>query len=395
MQRIIRSLLAVAATGALLGSAPAGAVDGVIELNQAFITAGGGFPYQIGSGSFVLTGSLTPPSGSGALLVIADDVTIDLNGFTIDGGSGGCTGSGVTISCPSGAGIGINAIGRRRVTVRNGFLRNFASDCISLGTEGVAERLHVTGCSVRGIDAGAIALVRENITTRNGGDGIGGTTEVQAVDNVSFGNGGRGIRLTGNALVSGNVTEANGSFGISTESQSRISHNVAAANELGGIDTNSRGQVEQNVASSNPSGPGILAQNDMSVAENVTFGNGSVVPSHGIDCNFRCSIVANASAGNTNDGIQTGGSGLVQHNATHANAGDGIDCDALSAFSCAVVGNFAQDNVAGFGLRLTAAGAVSGTYKKNLFTSNLLGNVNQSGIDPGMQNSCAGTVPCP
>ena len=77
------------------------AADGVIEINQARAMAGGvtpgdtpGFPVTISlPGSYRLTGNLTTTSTNDAgILLGADNVTIDLNGFAISVGSSGIYG---------------------------------------------------------------------------------------------------------------------------------------------------------------------------------------------------------------------------------------------------------------------------------------------------------------
>jgi hypothetical protein len=66
-------------------------------------------------GSYYLTGDLKPTGGRNGILVNADNVTIDLNGYSLDGSSDS-TGfrAGITNSTP-----------RRNVIVRNGTVRNF------------------------------------------------------------------------------------------------------------------------------------------------------------------------------------------------------------------------------------------------------------------------------
>ena len=62
------------------------AVDGVVLINQASVMAAGGFPYVITqSGSYRLSGNLTVPSGVDGIDINADNVTLDLNGFSIVG----------------------------------------------------------------------------------------------------------------------------------------------------------------------------------------------------------------------------------------------------------------------------------------------------------------------
>ena len=141
--RIVRSPMSFSAgwllTAFLLGlTSPAHAGDGVIEINQAKALAGGvnpgdteGFPVTISeSGSYRLTGNLTvPDENTTAIEVTAGDVTIDLNGFAIEGPTE-CTGpnspSPVTSCSPTGSGIGIDGIGslpQPSTSVINGTVR--------------------------------------------------------------------------------------------------------------------------------------------------------------------------------------------------------------------------------------------------------------------------------
>src|SRR5208283_2371136 len=79
------------------------AVDGVVLIDQNRALAGGitpgdtpGFPVTISqTGSYRLTGNLTVPDvNTGGIVVTADHVTIDLNGFSIIGPGGTGTGNG-------------------------------------------------------------------------------------------------------------------------------------------------------------------------------------------------------------------------------------------------------------------------------------------------------------
>ena len=84
----------------------------------------------LNSGSYYLTGNLTVSSGYG-ILILADNVTLDLNGFTISS----------TASPTSGSGVTLNGV-RRNVTVKNGHIR---------GTTTFAAGVFTTGGFVVGI----------------------------------------------------------------------------------------------------------------------------------------------------------------------------------------------------------------------------------------------------
>ena len=90
----IFSVLSATALLLALSATSAFAVYGVIEINQARALAGNvtsgdtaGFPVTISqSGSYRLTGNLTVPNTSvHAIQIIADNVPVDLNGFSIIG----------------------------------------------------------------------------------------------------------------------------------------------------------------------------------------------------------------------------------------------------------------------------------------------------------------------
>jgi hypothetical protein len=125
-----------------------------------------------------------------AIMIAADEVVLDLNGFVLDG---------------TAAGTGTNANGiftydRRHVTVRNGTVRGFF-DGLQLGAGGAraaaitVERMRVdrtaVGIAVRGLGGGHV--VRDNVVTNAGGSTVPGETN------------GVGISVYGGADVVNNV----------------------------------------------------------------------------------------------------------------------------------------------------------------------------------------------
>ncbi len=67
----------------MLTSVCAFGVDGTVLINQSTVIALGGFPYTISApGSYRLSGNLTVPNAATTAVVIAaDNVTLDLNGL--------------------------------------------------------------------------------------------------------------------------------------------------------------------------------------------------------------------------------------------------------------------------------------------------------------------------
>ena len=105
----------------------ASAVDGVNEINQTSILAGGGFPHTITApGSYRLTGDLAPPVAIGALVAGADNIEIDLNGFTI-------------VSPGGGGANGIDSAGFTGLVVRRGVVQGFGGAAILSCVGGAAD----------------------------------------------------------------------------------------------------------------------------------------------------------------------------------------------------------------------------------------------------------------
>ena len=107
-----------------------------------------------------------------AIEINADDVTIDLNGFSIHG-PGSCTQPPVSCS-PVGTGNGIHALDRERIVVKNGGVYGMGNVGIYLKSDsGQVESVNVSGNGSGGIVMFG-GLVRDSIIEHNGGDGIAG-----------------------------------------------------------------------------------------------------------------------------------------------------------------------------------------------------------------------------
>jgi hypothetical protein len=259
MKRVIPCLLFLF----LLCASAASAGDGRTEISQASVLAGGGFPFVISaSGSYVLTSDLTVSDpDTDAIQIGVDDVSLDLNGFTIQGPVS-CTGGtgGVTISCtPSGQGSAIvsddifnNNAKRSNLIVRNGTIRGFAQNGVLfffhdfgflLQDVTVAETGEfaalLQGAVVRNsvlrasgdveIDSGVVAqvsafgidddftvngtLVANSNASGGNSEGLLAGTGVAVVDSSIRDNEGFGISCT-SCLANGNAIDGNGLSGI-------------------------------------------------------------------------------------------------------------------------------------------------------------------------------------
>jgi hypothetical protein len=155
MSRLTSALLGALV---LLSSMAAHAVDGVTLIDQAVVAASGGFPYEIKQpGSYRLSGNLVVSANVNSLAdgihILADAVTLDLNGFSISPASGATANSAVTD-------VGL---GRKGVAVRNGILHGWRTavslhDC----TACTVQQMTVFD-SLNGILVGRVGMVSSNV----------------------------------------------------------------------------------------------------------------------------------------------------------------------------------------------------------------------------------------
>ena len=188
------------------------AVDGIVLINQSTVMAGGGFPYVISQpGSYKLSGNLTQTrDGVDAIDINADNVVLDLNGFTITGPGASLSGTpGTCGSARVGAAQcnGIFSI-RTNVTVKNGSIIGFAS----------------------GLELDNVAEAVSDVTAISNGTGID-VDDGTILRCTAFGNLRSGIGLS-----AGRVSESRASYNTDrgvAAADAIITNNYAAFNGIG------------------------------------------------------------------------------------------------------------------------------------------------------------------
>lgn len=219
--------------------AVAHAVDGVIEINHARALAGGvtpsdtaGYPVTLdASGSYRLTGSLRPPAGTSGIVISANYVTIDLNGFSIEG-TATCTGVPVS-SCTEHGGIGIDGFTSTGTSVRNGIVRGMDAG-LMLGDSSVIEGVAAVANAGAGINLGSYSRVEGARVGGNGDAGMLARSDSKVLRSEAHGNGGAGITTGERCIVSENNVYRNG-LGISQFRPGMADRNVVSANGAEGI----------------------------------------------------------------------------------------------------------------------------------------------------------------
>jgi parallel beta-helix repeat protein len=190
----------------LMSAPPVWAQDGF------YVIAGGGsvgtkitsVPYTISApGFYYLSGNLTYSGSTNAITVNADDVTLDLMGFSL------------TNSGPKGSTYGVNLTGRTNVEIRNGTVRNFnfgVYDGLVNSTNGkhCAINVRAYGNTLGITLAGINNLIKGCNASNNTTTGIylqsGLISDCVASNNVY------GIKVLGPANVLGNIVFNNSGY---------------------------------------------------------------------------------------------------------------------------------------------------------------------------------------
>ena len=203
MRNMMTGLLAAA-----LLPAYAFATDGQTLIDQSIVIAAGGFPYKITApGSYKLSGNLA--ASSTAISITAENVTLDLNGFTLS-----CTSCGVN----SFSLYGIDSTGQS-TRILNGTVMGFPGGGI-LFTNNLGVIDHVTmlgnGVGVQQNSGSLTVTSSAVIGNANTAQGIvSGTSGVLMIANCQISNnGGDGISIRSSGLVTASSVVGNAEGGI-------------------------------------------------------------------------------------------------------------------------------------------------------------------------------------
>lgn len=203
MQKKIWLLALVAAVLLLVGSA-------AWADSEFYVIAGGGgavgtkitsVPYTINNpGFYFFSGNLSYSGSGNAITVSADDVTLDLMGFSL------------TNAGAKGSTKGICMSGRTNVEIRNGTLRGF--DC------GVDETDEINGNKHRVI----------NVRATNNGNGISLGGKNHLIKNCSASNNSFEGLYADSGLITDSVANNNGAYGIVIKGPGSVLGNTACNN---------------------------------------------------------------------------------------------------------------------------------------------------------------------
>ena len=177
-------------------------------------------------GRYCVTAPLVYNGGGVAISVKADFVTIDLNGFTLDGsGAGAATTS-----------TGIYGLARRNIVVRNGLIRGFmygirlddvAASGYMTGGGHQVEDVRIDACTFRPLWLqGRGNRIRGNLVSRSGGSTFFANVNVAAIDAR-----GPGARIMGNTIVETRGVGTGTGWGIWVSGRDAILEGNRVSNE--------------------------------------------------------------------------------------------------------------------------------------------------------------------
>lgn len=286
--------LATLVLPALLATSPAGAGDGVTEINHALALAGGvtsgdtpDYPIELFEpGSYRLTSNLSQPDPETDVIVVrAHGVTIDLNGFTIEG-TNSCSGS-PTACVQTGNGDGITAApglgeitaNRLAVAVQNGTIRGVGGNGIHLfGGLISVDRVQVVHAGRNGIDTSNAGSITDCGVFQNGLDGIETTGSSTITGNRVWQNGRVGIETStsfAGGVISGNVVHFNGREGIHVRGTTALvkDNNVSNSGDVGlKLGSTTIGYGDNVLSFNDRNGAGVQIEGGTRISTNICDG---------------------------------------------------------------------------------------------------------------------------
>ncbi|MEW5804456.1 MAG: right-handed parallel beta-helix repeat-containing protein [bacterium] len=216
-------------------------VEGQIEIVQTLSTT---FPILLDEpGNYLLMSDLTVSAvDTNCLQITADEVILDLNGYTLSG-----PGKGIGSS-----GCGILACGQDCITIRNGTIQGFFTGLTLSGTSHEVKNLNVlnnTSCGLV-IESAALAsctaanngshgieaescTIKDCTASYNGACGLSSNSS-NITNYTADHNSSHGISATGNCRLEGCILSNNQGYGLSLHPDySYVVRNGTSANVLG------------------------------------------------------------------------------------------------------------------------------------------------------------------
>jgi hypothetical protein len=273
-------------------------------------------PFNISTpGSYFLTRNVSGPANTGNGITIAsDDVTLDLNGFSV-------TGTLADSSTVHGFGINVSLSPGHNIVIRNGVVRDWNYGVVADGAhQSRVESVRALNNKWDGIRGGSDTTITDSSSASNLEYGIvsfGGTVQHSEVD----GNTSAGIFVTNNSVVKDNSAHNGLGDGIDVADNADVEWNsVVASGGQGIVSSGFYDVIKDNLVEASAMN-GIHVLNYSNVEGNTVLANDGTLAagSSGILADgTRNTIAANHALHNfVNDILVTGNLNLVRGNNTN------------------------------------------------------------------------------
>lgn len=279
-------------------------------------------------GSYYLTQNLTNTTTNGdGIRIDVDDVTLDLNGYTLSGGTGSSD-------------DGIVVLGsHENIYIKNGTVRDWNGDGINAlnADASIFENLHAENNGGDGVVADFGAIILNCTSSGNGLDGLEGDDGTIIKNSTASGNDDNGIQTSEGSIAIGNSSANNGTDGVDIAAGSVAVNNSASGNVTFGFDL----------------ALGSLAHN------NSAYANGS----NGFDIASASQIMGNSAKANgfgytststsSREGYRTFANAYLINNVAEGNSEDGFHIASTDTY---LDGNYAFGN-GEYGIIATSSGS--------------------------------------
>ncbi len=293
-------------------------------------------------GSYYLTGDVVGQSGKDGIEIAAENITLDLNGFTLRGVPG------------SKAGIDANETPSPYCTIKNGHVQGWGQDGL-LGN--LVGAWVITDVKFRNNSGNGMTINSGTVCTRcyftgNSLSGCGTSNHVEFHQCFGSQNGQHGFAAGSDSQFVGCEATSNGGTGIVVPLGGRVIGCTTTLNNNVGIFVGDGGQVMDCHVDTNLQG-GIIVGKGGNVFRCAVNGNGTTTSHYGIQARFySTTAVTTATIGdcivtaNTGTGIQTAG-GTIHGCMAESNGNNGIwmsgrgvisECTAASNTGIGIIG---------------------------------------------------------
>jgi hypothetical protein len=284
-------------------------------------------------GSYYIAKDLLGVAGQHGITIAADNVTLDLGGWSLVGVPGSLA--------------GIYATNQHDIVIHNGTIRLWGGDGIDFAQAGACklEDLRIRHNEGRGLIVNTDSQVLRCITQSNGADGIATSNGVQIYDCVSGINGGHGIAAGTSSIIRGCYAAGNEGVGIVGGLVESLTVLDCSANDnkRGGIMAPARSLV-RNCQTWRNQATGIFADKGSTVIGCTSGYNDS----HGIEVGAGSVLTSSAASSNSQNGFMLGDSTSITGCTSRSNAVDGIHVEN----KCIVTGNIVSGHWTGAGIHV-------------------------------------------